>query len=290
MKYLILKSADKLMLKIQIWAREHRDRMHLIADYKSQHEVRLVAQAPGFRLEVDSAPGCTLSIQQDTLIVACSQACAEIEQKVVSFLQKHKLIGIGTPLAVAVPFHRKNVRHAHEMGRPVSDETKAKRRQRRLEIISERPRARFATVLAATEAAAAEAGIWIVLTERARKTASESQYIDPDYVHQALMDLAHAAKHNANCQGLGMPWVEFLRQQGGHDFVPNTSTNTIERFSNEYHINHQGVSLCIQAHIRQGVGAAQDCVRIYVVQPRKPGDPIIVGQIGAHLPIADRSH
>ena len=87
-----------------------------------------------------------------------------------------------------------------------------------------------------------------------------------------------------------MSWAAFLGERGSHDFVPNSSPDTIKRFYKEYHIRYQDEDLCIGAHIRQGNGAADECLRIYVVQPRKPGDPVIVGQIGAHLPIADRSH
>lgn len=290
MKYILLKSADKLMGKIQIWARDHRDRLHLVADYRSSLEVRLAIQSPGSALDIDSAPGCTLSIRKNALIVACSQACVEIEQRVATFLQKQKLIGAGNPLEAIVPFRRKNIRHAHEMGRPISDEAKAKRQERRDEAVGNRPPPRFASVLEAALAAEESAGIWLVLTERAKATAEASRYVDPDYVYQALVDLAHATRYSSDHQGLGMPWAEFMSQLRSHDFVPNSSPSTIERYFQDYHINYQGEMLCIQAHIRQGTGAAQDCLRIYVVQPRKAGDPIIIGQIGAHLPIANRAH
>jgi hypothetical protein len=69
-----------------------------------------------------------------------------------------------------------------------------------------------------------------------------------------------------------------------------SSADTIKRYYKEYHIRYQGEDLCIEAHIRQGNGSANECLRIYVVQPRKPGDPVIIGQIGAHLPIDGRSH
>lgn len=87
-----------------------------------------------------------------------------------------------------------------------------------------------------------------------------------------------------------MSWAEFLGQRGSHDFVPNSSPDTIKRFYKEYHIRYQGEDLCIEAHIRQGNGSADECLRIYIVQPRKPGDPVIVGQIGAHLPTDERAH
>ncbi|GBL23658.1 hypothetical protein EMGBS6_04430 [Opitutia bacterium] len=187
-------------------------------------------------------------------------------------------------------FRRKNIRHAHEMGRPVSEEAKAKRRERREEAVADRPLARFATVIEAALAAEETTGPWLVLTERAKQTARESNYVDPDYVYQALVDLAHAARHNSDEHGLGMSWADFLGQLRGHDFVPNTSPNTIKQYHSAYHITYRGELLSIQAHIRQGTGSAKDCLRIYVVQPRKPGDAVIVGQIGAHLPTDERAH
>jgi len=290
MIYPLLKSSEKLLQKVQYWARLHRNRLGILAEYRSSSEVRLIPASQPPLLDADNLAGCTLSIRDNSLIIACAQTCAQIEECVAGFLRKAKLIGPGKPTEEVVLFRRKNVRHAHEMGRPVSDEAKAKRRDRRDEAVAGRPPARFATVLAAAIAAEDAAGSWLVLSDRAKKTAEESNYIDPDYVYQALVDLAHAARHNSDHQGLGMSWADFLGQRGSHDFVPNSSPDTIKRYYKEYHIRYRGEDLCIEAHIRQGNGSADECLRIYVVQSRKPGDPVIVGQIGAHLPIADRSH
>ena len=290
MIYPLLKSSEKLLEKVQYWARLHRNRLGILAEYRSNGEVRLIPSSQPPLLDADNLDGCTLSIRDQSLIVACAQACSQIEQAITDFLRKGKLIGPGKPVDTTEVFRRKNIRHAHEMGRPVSEEAKSKRRDRKDEALADRPPARFDSVLEAALAAEESAGIWLVLTERAKATAEASRYVDPDYVYQALIDLAHAARHNSDHQGLGMSWADFLGQLGSHDFVPNSSTYTIERYYKEYHIRHQGEDLCIEAHIRQGNGSAEDCLRIYVVQPRKPGDPIIIGQIGAHLPIANRAH
>lgn len=290
MIYPLLKSSEKLLEKVQYWARLHRNRLGILAEYRSNGEVRLIPSSQPPLLDADNLDGCTLSIRDQSLIVACAQACSQIEQAITEFLRKGKLIGPGKPAETTEVFRRKNIRHAHEMGRPVSEEAKTKRRDRKDEAVADRPPARFATVIEAALAAKEAAGPWLVLTERAKKTAAESNYVDPDYVYQALVDLAHTARHNSDHQGLGMSWADFLGQRGSHDFVPNSSPYTIERYYKDYHIRYQGEDLCIAAHIRQGNGSADECLRIYVVQPRKPGDPVIVGQIGAHLPIADRSH
>lgn len=290
MIYPLLQSSEQLLSKIQYWARLHRDRLGILAEYRAHGEVRLISAPQPPLLDTDNLAGCTLSIRDNSLIIACAEACAQIEQALAVFLRKGKLIGSGRPAEQGVPFRRKNIRHAHEMGRPISSEAKAKRRVRRDEAAADRPPARFESVLEATLAAAEASGVWLTLTERAKETAAESNYVDPDYVYQALVDLAHAARHNSDHHGLGMSWADFLGQLGSHDFVPHSSPYTIERYYKEYHLRHQGEDLCIAAHIRQGNGSADECLRVYVVQPRKPGDPVIVGQIGAHLPIDGRAH
>jgi hypothetical protein len=290
MIYPLLKSSDKLQRQIQFWARLHRDRLGILAEYRSNGEVRLILAFQPPLLDADNLGGCTLSIRDNSLIVACAQACVQIEQTITDFLRKGKLIGPGKPVETNEVFRRKNIRHAHELGRPVSEEAKAKRRNRRDEAVAGRPPARFATVIEAAIAAEETTGPWLVLTERAKQTARESNYVDPDYVYQALVDLAHAARNNSDERGLGMSWADFLGQLRGHDFVPNTSPNTIKKYHSAYHITYRGEALSIQAHIRQGTGSARDCLRIYVVQPRKPGDPVVVGQVGAHLPTDERAH
>lgn len=290
MIYPLLKSSEKLLEKVQYWARLHRNRLGILAEYRSNGEVRLIPTVRPPLLDADNLDGCTLTIRGHSLLVACARACAQIEQDITVFLRKGKLIGPGRPTEEVVPFRRKNIRHAHEMGRPVSDEAKAKRRERRDEAVAGRPPARFSSVLEAALAAEDAAGTWLVLTDRAKKTADESNYVDPDYVHKALMDLAHAASQNSDQKGLGMAWADFLGERGSHDYVPNSSPYTIERYHREYHIRYRGEELCIAAHIRQGNGSADECLRIYLVQPRKPGDPVIIGHIGAHLPIDGRAH
>jgi hypothetical protein len=290
MIYPLLKSTEQLISKVQLWARTHRDRLGILAEYRPNDEVRLISATQPQLMDVDNIGGCTLSVRGNSLIISCAQACAGIEYAITEFLRKGKLIGPGRPTTTVEVFRRKNIRHAHEMGRPISEDAKAKRRVRRAVSANVRPPARFASVIEAALAAKATSGKWLILSERALQTAEASRYTDPDYVYQALIDLGHTAEHNAEHQGLGNSWAEFLGNLGSHDFVPNTSPNTIQRHYAAYHIRYENEDRCIAAHIRQGTGSARDCLRIYVVQPRKPGDPIIIGQIGAHLPTDERAH
>jgi hypothetical protein len=290
MIYPLLKPAHELTSKIQRWVRIHRTRLGILAEYRPNGEVRLISATQPPLLSADNISGCTLSVRDNSLIIACAEACAEIEKAVSAFLRKAKLIGQGQPSGQVEVFVRKNIRHAHEMGRQISEEAKAKRRERREEVLSLRPPARFKKVLEAAKAAELESAGWIVLTERALRTANESNYIDPDYVFRALVDLGKAAKQNAQNRGLGMSWAEYLGQLGSHAYSPNSSSDTMKRYPKEYHVRHQSADYCIGAHIRQGNGSADECLRIYLTQPREPGSSVIIGQIGAHLPIDGRSH
>jgi hypothetical protein len=288
-QYPLLKSAKQVMKRVQKWFKINRDKLQLFGEFNTS-EVRLGLISPGGTIHLDTDGGCTLSVRSNNLIVACVASCSKIEDKIIQFLQNKQDIGKGCPLDRVEPFKPKTVQHAHTVGRPVSEIAKTKQRERREKLNDNKSSQKFCSVLEATLAAAEQAGRWLVLTERAKSSAAESLYNDPDYVYAALLDLAHTAKHNADHRGLGMPWADFLGQLGSHDFVPNTSTLTIDKFHSDYHITYHGEQLCIEAHLRQGTGLANNCLRIYVVQPRKPGDPIIIGHIGSHLPTADRSH
>ena len=119
MIYPLLKPAQELTSKIQRWVRIHRTRLGILAEYRPNGEVRLIAATQPPLLSADNISGCTLSVRDNSLIIACAEACAEIEKAVSAFLRKAKLIGQGQPLGQAEVFRRKNIRHAHEMGRPL---------------------------------------------------------------------------------------------------------------------------------------------------------------------------
>lgn len=280
------------MKRIQSWIRIQRSKFspNLIAEFNSSDEVRIVNSHCHNTLSVENIDGCTISLRQNVLMISCAESCDSLQRKIINFLTQEKIIGKKIFIPEPEKFIRKNIKHAHELGRPVSDEAKIKRRDKTITHRSNSKENIFKTLIDATIAAEEESGAWLVLTERAKQTAVESCYEDPDYVYMVLKDLAYTAKYNCDHQGLGTTWKKFLGELGSHDFVPNTSSNTINKYPAEYHIIHDGKKLSIEAHIRKGTGLAKDCVRIYIVQPREPGEPVIVAQIGAHLPTADRSH
>jgi hypothetical protein len=292
MQYPILRKSSAIMSRIRNWVRIQRCQFNynLIADFISCDEVRIVNSINGSAVSMDNVDGCTISLRQNTLMISCAESCTSLETKIISFLKKENIVGNKITVPEPEKFIRKNIKHAHELGRPVSDEAKIKRKEKSFENRNAPKVSRFKTVIEATDAAGDEAGVWLIITERAKQTAEQSCFEDPDYVYKALKDLAYTAKFSCDHQGLGTTWNKFLGELGSHDFVPNTSNNTINKYPAEYHIIHDGEKLSIEAHIRKGTGLAKDCLRIYIVQPRKPGEPVIVAQIGAHLPTADRSH
>jgi len=148
---------------------------------------------------------------------------------------------------------------------------------------------KYPTVESACLAAERDAAGWIKLTDRAKTTAKDSNFIDSDYIYEALMALGRAAKLNAN-GGLGMSWEHYLKRNGAHDYCAHSSEGTLAQFFKVYHVAYMGNRYCIESHIRCGTGNGCDSARIYVVQPHRPGQPVIVGQVGAHLPILARCH
>jgi hypothetical protein len=147
----------------------------------------------------------------------------------------------------------------------------------------------YPTVVDACFAAERDAAGWLKIADRAKTSAKTSNFVDPDYIYEALMALARAAKLNAN-GGLGMSWEHHLKMNGAHDYCAHSSEGTLGQFAKDYHIAYMGSSYCIESHIRCGTGNGCDSARIYVAQPRRPGQPVIVGHVGSHLPILARSH
>jgi len=280
------------MNRIRNWIRIQRSKYNynLIADFISCDEVRIVNPINRTSISMENVDGCTISLRQSTLMISCAESCNILQKKIISFLTQEKIIGKKISVTEPEKFIRKNIKYAHEFGRPVSEEAKNKRKEKSLGSETETKHKTFKSVLDATIAAEEEAGPWLIILQRAKETAKDSCFEDPDYVYEALKHLAYTAKYNGDHQGLGTTWNKFLGELGSHDYVPNTSINTINKYPNDYYITYQGERYSIEAHLRKGRGLAKDCLRIYIVQPRKPGDPVIVAQIGAHLPTADRSH
>ena len=184
------------MNRIRNWIRIQRSKYNynLIADFISCDEVRIVNPINRTSISIENVDGCTISLRQSTLIISCAESCNILQKKIISFLTQEKIIGKKIPVAEPEKFIRKNIKHDHELGRPVSEEAKTKRREKSLSNGTKAKQRIFNTVIEATVAAEEEAGPWLVILQRAKDTAKESCFEDPDYVYEALKHLAYTAK------------------------------------------------------------------------------------------------
>lgn len=128
---------------------------------------------------------------------------------------------------------------------------------------------------------------WVVFSDTARKTAAEYRYVDLEVVKSALRALGEAAKINAG-GGLGMSWKCFLASREVN-YSPKSSKTAKERFRKQYEAMHEGKRVLTEAHVCFGTGKPPFMARIYLRQPDKPGDPVIVGSMGPHLDIPTRN-
>lgn len=282
MKYPI-KNPAALASELKAWAHKRHDKAKVLADFRLNGEVRL---APVGQAQLGDC-GCTLHVQAGYLLVACSQACRWIEETVSQFLASQRVISRGVEVVECPIIPRRFPRPLSALrSAPVAS---VRRRVKRAILSVVRSR-RFASVLDALHAAARDAGPNLIVTDRAIRSAAISDYNDPDYIYDALMALALAAKSNVSGSGLGMPWTDFLAQNGSHDYSPHSSDVTLQRFRKDYLVVHEAVEYLIAAHVRCGTGSGSESARIYVAQPSRPGQPVVVGHVGSHLPIHARSH
>lgn len=129
-------------------------------------------------------------------------------------------------------------------------------------------------------------GKWLLITETARRSAAGYHYTKPQEITDALLVLAKAAELNAEGK-LGMSWRDYLRK-AGFDFSPHSSSTALGKYGWQYKVWANGARVFAAAHVCLGTGSAPHCARIYVRQPDKPGDPVIVGSVGPHLDIPTR--
>jgi hypothetical protein len=268
---------------LKAWLRLPRTKTRITADIRSATEVRLtplVTLSQGLRSS-DDVLGCTLSVRGLSLVVACAPSLVWIERTVISLIRQG---GVScTPWVASKPKAWIKPMAAPENVRPRQISTPRRKQTQVVRCLN------YPTVESACLAAERDAVGWIKLTDRAKTTAKDSNFIDPDYIYDALMALGRAAKLNAN-GGLGMSWEHYLKRNGAHDYCAHSSEGTLAQFSKVYHVAYMGSRYCIESHIRCGTGNGCDSARIYVAQPHRPGQPVIVGQVGAHLPILARCH
>lgn len=283
MNYILSHPLPSLGEALKAWIRLPRTKTRIAAEIRSATEIRLTPLATlsqGLR-SPDDVPGCTLSVRGLSLIVACAPSLAWIERTVISLIRQG---GVGcTPWVASKPKDWIKSLAAPEIVPPRQIASPKRKQTQAVRCF------KYPTVESACLAAERDAAGWIKLTDRAKSTAKESNFIDPDYIYEALMALGRAAKLNAN-GGFGMSWEHYLKRNGAHDYCAHSSEGTLAQFSKVYHVVYMGIRYCIESHIRCGTGNGCDSARIYVAQPSHPGQPVIVGHVGAHLPILARCH
>lgn len=229
-------------------------------------------------------PGCTLTLNGLLLHISCAPSVLWIEKAVLKGLRKAGVCY--SPILTPKPLVRTAIIQPPiqcPQAKPVPT-AKAKKTTGVIKNAGT-----YATVEEACKAAERDSKGWIVFTNRARDTASESNYDDPDYVYRALVALGQAAFLNSK-GGLGQSWEFHLKKNGPHQYCAHSSEGALAQFPGEYHVNHESRRYCIESHIKRGNGSGSDSVRIYVCKPQIPGQPVIIGSVGLHLPIPTRGH
>jgi len=257
----------------------------VVIEVRSAVDVRLVpvVASTGTSVPFQARPGCTVLLKGESVLVQCAEACLWLEKKIASYLSKRGWVRGVETLSECPRIERRAVVPDHLAGRPVSEEVMERTRAERAAKRANRPR-RFRTVIEAVRAGLAQVGSWVYATERALESAAESQFRDPDYIFDLIIALGEGAKKNAG-GGVDGDWKTYLYLNGRHDFVANTSKNTVEMYHSHYHVVWEGRDVCIGAHVRCGNGSAQDLARVYLATPLRPGGPVILGHIGSHLPL-----
>lgn len=284
----LIAPANDLTQRTRVWLRVPRNKAKVLAHFRAPDDIRITPIPQGSyiaRGTVSTGAGCTLTVREGRLDVYCCPECSWIAQEICGMLQRENLIGKG---AAVVECPKIETRAPAQSHRPACAARRRARRRQAKAGESALPSQRFASVSEAVLDAQALAGKWLMFPKRAIATAGESNYAAPDKIHAALLALARAAELNAG-NGLGMTWESYMAKEG-FDFSPNCSETTLAMFPRHYAVQHDMIRYTIKAHVKFGTGTGSDSARIYLAMPASKGQPVIIGHIGSHLPISERSH
>jgi hypothetical protein len=285
--YTLTGRVSSLSVALASWLRSHQGKTVLPYNNPTGTELRLTPLHSncGGVSYIDQ-PGCTLTLKGLQLHVSCVPSLNWIEKAVLKALRK-------TGITCTPIFGKKRSSSTaviRTLPQPPRVQTKtATTPKPKKKVDPTNATSKFRSVEEACKAAERDAEGWIVITNRAWNTAKDSNYGDPDYVYNALMALGLAAFLNSK-GGLKQSWEFHLKTNGPHNYCAHSSEGTLAQFPGEYHVNHEGRRYCIESHIKRGNGSGSDAIRIYLCQPEVPGQPVIVGSIGPHLPILTRGH
>ena len=284
----LIAPANDLTQRTRVWLRVPRNKAKVLAHFRAPDDIRITPIPQGSyiaRGTVSTGAGCTLTVREGRLDVYCCPECSWIAQEICGMLQRENLIGKGAAVVECPKIETRAPAHSH---RPACAARRRARRRQAKAGESALPSQRFASVSEAVLDAQALAGKWLMFPKRAIATAGESNYAAPDKIHAALLALARAAELNAG-NGLGMTWESYMAKEG-FDFSPNCSETTLAMFPRHYAVQHDKIRYTIKAHVKFGTGTGSDSARIYLAMPASKGQPVIIGHVGSHLPISERSH
>jgi hypothetical protein len=286
--HLLLAPAGDLTLRTRKWLRSPRNKAKVIAHFRTSDDIRItpIPQTSFIACtRTSTGAGCTLAVREGRLDVYCCPECSWIAQEICGILQKEKLIGKGAAVIDCPKIETRAPKPIQAQG--CTTLQRKRRRQVKAESLA-LTNQRFASVNEAVQEAMHLAGKWLVFPKRALATACESNFVAPDKIHAALLALAKAAELNSE-NGLGMTWEAYLAR-AGFDFSPNCSETTLARFPRHYAVEYEKTRYVIKAHVKFGTGTGSESARIYLSMPASKGQPVIIGHIGSHLPISERSH
>ena len=284
----LIAPANDLTQRTRVWLRVPRNKAKVLAHFRAPDDIRITPIPQGSyiaRGTVSTGAGCTLTVREGRLDVYCCPECSWIAQEICDMLQRENLIGKGAAVVECPKIETRAPAHSH---RPACAARRRARRKQAKAGESALPSQRFSSVSEAVLDAQALAGKWLMFPKRAIATAGESNYAAPDKIHAALLALARAAELNAG-NGLGMTWESYMAKEC-FDFSPNCSETTLAMFPRHYAVQHDKIRYTIKAHVKFGTGTGSDSARIYLAMPASKGQPVIIGHIGSHLPISERSH
>jgi hypothetical protein len=219
-----------------------------------------------------------VTLRNGQLTIANSSANAWIAAEVIKVLRKARIKLTALPEDTP-QLARRFVLHAHIKGdcRPRDSKSRAR---------DEGQRQTAHLLLEAVKAASALAGKWVFITPEAIESASKYRFTSPEEITNAILALGEAARINAQ-GGLGVSWAAFMKRKG-FAYSPNSSRTAMDMFRDQYHATVNGRKVTTPGHVCFGTGKPPYCARIYVHQPDKPGDPVVIGSVGPHLDIASR--
>jgi len=143
----------------------------------------------------------------------------------------------------------------------------------------------FHSVIDALRAAKNQFEGLIEVYDCALKSASDSQYSNPDKIFQTIEAISEVSREHfeaARAEASIGPWEKAFEQRGFH-YKPKESEMTMNLHGKERDFAHDGKKTRMEKHITIGGGDRTNCIQIYF-EPNSETEKIEIGYCGPHLP------